>query len=186
MRPGSLRIAFAVLLLAFAGSAAQAQKIKVEFDKSVDFSKFKTFAWDPTPQTATARPMLVVAIKAAVSEQLNLRGLKEAADKPDVYVQIYGGVDSDAAVSYSDLYYGVGGIAPFDQSFLLWGAVPGSTTTVVVHKGELVVDIIDADRKKLSWRGKATQKLSEKRQKALEQVNTAVEKMFAEYPMKKQ
>jgi hypothetical protein len=184
MRQLSLSIAI-VLVLTVLCRPAQAQKIKVEFDKSVDFSAFKTFAWDPTPQTV-ARPMLVLSIKAAVNEELTKRGLKEVSDNPDIYVQAYGGTESDAAISYSDLYYGPGGIAPFDQSFLMWGAVPGAVTTVVVHKGELIVDLIDAAHKKLVWRGKTNEKLSEKRSKALEQVNTAVEKLFAQYPPKKQ
>ena len=67
----------------------------------------------------------------------------------------------------------------------MYGAYPGSATTVVVHKGELIVDIIDASRKKLAWRGQAKEKLSEERSKALEQVNTIVEKLFAQYPPKK-
>jgi hypothetical protein len=66
----------------------------------------------------------------------------------------------------------------------MWGAVPGATTTVVVHKGQLAVDIIDASRKKLIWRGIAKEKLSDQREKLLDQVNTAVEKMFKQYPVK--
>ena len=69
-------------------------------------------------------------------------------------------------MTYSDYYSGMGGVPPFDQSFLLWGAVPGSTNTVVVHKGQLVVDIIDATQKKLAWRGMATEKLSEREGRA--------------------
>jgi hypothetical protein len=96
---------------------------------------------------------------------------------------MYGSVDSEMGVSYSDfLYSGMGGVPPFDQSFLMWGAVPGSTTTVVVHKGQLVVDLIDAGQKKLVWRGMAKEKLSDKKQKLVDQVNTAVEKMFLKYP----
>jgi hypothetical protein len=54
----------------------------------------------------------------------------------------------------------------------------------VVQKGELVVDVIDAAQKKLIWRGVAQQKLSDgNRQKLLDQVNTAVEKMFKQYPV---
>jgi len=55
----------------------------------------------------------------------------------------------------------------------------------VVHKGQLVVDLIDAGRKKLAWRGIATQNLSDQQMKLVEQVNTAVEKLFAKYPPKK-
>jgi hypothetical protein len=160
----------------------EAQKIKVEFDKSLDFSRFQTFAW--APLDASSRPMLVAAIAGAVEFELNARGLKVTKQHPDLYIEMYGAVDSDAAISYTDLYSGYGGIPPFDQSFLLWGAVPGSTTTVVVHKVQLIVDLIDANRRKLAWRGIATEKLSDNRNKVVKQVNTAVEKMFQKYPVK--
>lgn len=171
------------LLLVACSAVAMAQKIKVEFDKSVDFSQYKTYAWDDFAHE-TNKPMLRLAIQGAVEDDLNKRGLRKVDANPDLRIQSYGAVDSDAAVSYSDLYYGAGGIAPFDQSFLMWGVVPGSVTTVVVHKGQLVVDLLDANRKKLVWRGMATQKLSEQRSKLLDQVNTAVEKMFQQYPVK--
>ncbi len=183
MRLGWLRIAAAVLLLLTAGVNAHAQKIKVEFDKSVDFSKFKTYAWDPTPQ-ATGKPVLVEAIKAAINDELTKRGLHQVTANPGVWVAMYGGIDSDMAVTYSDFYYGSAGIPPFGESFLLWGGIPGTTNTAVIHNGQLVVDLIDASRKKLAWRGQATQKLSDQQMKLLEQVNTAVEKLFAKYPPK--
>ncbi len=180
----SQRVCLSALFLLLACSAAQAQKIKVEFDKNIDFAKFKTFAWDPTPQ-ASARPVLVAAIKGAVNEELGKRGLKEVAENPDLYIAMYGAVDSDMAVTYSDFYYGPWGIPAFDQGFMMWGTVPGTTNTAVVHKGQLIVDLIDASRKKLAWRGIATEKLSEQQMKLVEQVNTAVEKLFAKYPPKK-
>lgn len=184
MRSISPRSAIAILLLVLVCSVAQAQKIKVEFDKNVDFTKFNTFAWDPTPQ-ASAKPVLVAAIKGAINDELGKRGLKEVAENPDLYIAMYGAVDSDMAVTYSDFYYGPWGIPAFDQSFLMWGTVPGTTNTAVVHNGQLIVDLIDASRKKLAWRGIATQKLSEQQMKLVEQVNTAVEKLFAQYPPKK-
>jgi hypothetical protein len=185
MKPTSPRLAIAILLLLLVCSAAHAQKIKVEFDKNIDFSNFKTYAWDPALQ-ASARPVLMAAIKGAVNEELNKRGMKEVVDKPDIYIAMYGATDSDFAVTYSDFYYGPYGIPAFDQSFLLWGGIPGTTTTAVVHKGQLIVDLIDASHKKLAWRGIATQKqLSDQQLKLVEQVNTAVEKLFAKYPPKK-
>ena len=169
---------FVLLVLAISASA---QKIKVEFDKSLDFSKFKTYTW--APRGAVSRPLLADAIAGAIEEELAARGLQQVTAHPDLYVEMYGSMDSDMAVSYSDLYSGYGGVPPFDQSFMLWGAVPGSTTTVVVHKGQLVVDIIDASQKKLAWRGIARDNLSDNRNKLLTQVNTAVEKMFKKYPV---
>lgn len=176
------RLLLPLLIPVLLGTGAQAQKIKVEFDKNLDFTKFRTFAF--APQEAAARPLLVAAILGAIEAELNQRGLTRGSSNPDIFVQIYGGTDTDMAVSYTDLYSGYGGVPPFDQSFLMWGAMPGTTTTVIVHKGQLVVDLIDAGRKKLAWRGVAKENLSENRKKAVQQVNTAVEKMFKRYPVK--
>ncbi len=168
------------LLAGLVALTAHAQKIKVAYDPNLDFAKFKTFAWGE--HDAVSRPMLALAIAGAIEEELTKRGLQKTDSHPDLYVQMYGSTDSDMAVSYSDLYSGYAGIPPFDQNFLMWGAVPGSTTTVVVHKGQLVVDLIDAAHKKIAWRGIAKEKLSDNRGKLVDQVNTAVEKMFKQYP----
>ncbi len=175
------RLVQLLILTSVLASGAQAQKIKVEYDKSLDFSKFKTFAWGH--HDAVSRPMLALAIAGAIEEELTKRGLRKVEDNPDVYIKMYGSVDSEMSVSYSDpLYYGMGGIPPFDTAFLMWGA--GGTTAVTVHKGQLVVDVIDASQKKLAWRGVATEKLSDQKQKLVKQVNKAVEKMFEQYPVK--
>lgn len=171
-----------LLALVALSLAAEGQKIKVEFDKNLNFANFRTYAFGP--HGAVSRPMLVGAIAGAIEEELTARGLQRNTEHPDLYIQMYGAVDSDMAVSYTDLYSGyAGGIPPFDQSFLLWGAMPGATTTVVLHKGQLVVDLIDASQKKVAWRGIATENLSDNRKKVVKQVNTAVEKMFKKYPV---
>jgi len=58
-------------------------------------------------------------------------------------------------------------------------------TTVTIHKGQLVVDLIDAANKKLVWRGMAQQNLAaHNKNKLLDQVNNAITKMFKQYPGK--
>ncbi len=173
-----------LLLICILNLGGQAQKIKVEYDKTLDFSRFKTFAWGQ--HDAVSRPMLALAILGAIDEELTKRGLRKVENNPDVFIQMYGSVDSDMSVSYSNpLYTGMGGIPSFDTGFVMWGSLPGGTTAVTVHKGQLVVDVIDASQKKLAWRGKATEKLSDNKLKLVNQVNTAVEKMFQKYPAAK-
>jgi hypothetical protein len=45
-----------------------------------------------------------------------------------------------------------------------------------------VIDVLDANKKELVWRGIAKQKLSDEKEKLVDQVNTAVEKLFQQYP----
>jgi len=176
------RLALVLCGMVVLAAVAQAQKIKVEYDKSVDFSKFKTYAIDPVDNAA--KPMLRLAIQAAVQDDLTKRGLTKVDANPDLYVQMYGAVDSDAIANYHDPIYG-SGIPPLNYGITLWHNIPGTVTTVVVHKGELVVDLIDARQKQLIWRGIAKQNLSTQRDKLLDQVNTTVEKMFKQYPVTK-
>ena len=180
--PSLVRRVFLVFVsLAIAGAAAHAQKITVEYDKAVDFSRFKTYAIDPAGQENSPRPMLRIAIQAAVQDDLGKRRLTKVDSSPDLFVQMYGAVDTDYTAHYHDPIYG-GAIPPMNAGITLWHNLPGTVTTVVIPKGTLVIDLIDAKKKELVWRGIAKQKLSDKKEKLVDQVNTAVEKMFAQYP----
>lgn len=180
--PHSARYFCLGIVLTIAASAAHAQKIKVEYDKATDFSKYKTYAIDP--EENSAKPMLRLAIQAAVQDDLGKRGLTKVDSNPDLFVQMYGATDYDYTAHYHDPIYG-GGIPPLNSGITLWHNIPGTVTSVVIPKGTLAIDILDASKKELVWRGIAKQKLSDSRDKLLEQVNTAVEKMFAHYPVKK-
>ncbi len=171
------------LLIALTCTVAQAQKIKVEYDKSLDFSKFKTYAIDPVDNSP--RPMLRLAIQAAVQDDLGKRGLTKVESNPDLYVQMYGAIDTDFTAHYNDPIYG-NGIPPSNSRYTMWYTMPGTVTTVIIPKGELMIDVIDANKKQLIWRGTSKQKLiTDNREKLLDEVNIAVEKMFAQYPVKK-
>lgn len=173
----------ALALVLFVSLGAQGQKIHVnKYDPNADFSKFKTFAW--TPHGAVAHPILAADIVGAIEDQLTQKGLTMVASNPDLIIQVYGSIDQESTFYSNDpLYNATGGIPPFDPSFSgpalagTWG-----NTTVTVHKGELVVDLIDANAKKLVWRGMAQQNLSTKPEKLLSQVQDAIVKMFKQYP----
>ena len=175
------RISLLLVPLVFFCAAAHAQKVTVQYDKSTNFSKFKTYAIDPVDNAP--RPMLRLTIQAAVQNDLGKRGLAKVGSNPDLYVQMYGAIDTDFTAHYHDPIYG-GAIPPLNSGITLWHSIPGTVTSVVIPKGTLVIDLIDASKKELVWRGIAKQKLSDQRDKLLDQVNTAVEKMFQQYPVK--
>ena len=181
-----LRCFAALLLTLIWGLAAQAQKIHVNYDKNLNFSNFKTYAW--APQSAVAHPMLAADIVGAIDDELTARGLRKVDTNPDLVVQVYGSVDTDSTFYSNDpLYMGSGGVPPFDPSMTGpafvgdWG-----NTTVTLHKGDLVVDLIQASAKKLVWRGMAIENVSSHDpEKLMTEVNNAISRMFKEYPVKK-
>ena len=166
----------------------QAQKINVNYNKEVNFSQFKTFAW--APHGAVAHPMLAANVVGAIEDELKQRGLQKVNidEHPGLIIQVYGSIEQDSTLYSNDpLYMATGGIPPFDPSFSgsLWSGYYGNTT-VTIHKGQLVVDLIDGSNKKLVWRGMSQQNLSaHDPDKLLSQVNTAISKMFKQYPAAK-
>jgi len=173
-----------LLVLAFV-LGAEAQKVKVAAAKDVDFSKFKTYSWEPIG--AVSHPMLAADVVGAIEDQMKAKGLQLIASNPDLVIKVYGSIDQENTFYTNDpLYAATGGVPLFDPS-LAGPALIGmyGNTTVTIHKGELVVDLIDYSAKKLVWRGVAQDNLSaHDKNKLLDQVNSAVTKMFKDYPPK--
>jgi hypothetical protein len=177
-----------IATLVFCASAT-AEKIHVHYDKSIDFSKYKTYGW--APHGAVAHPMLALDIVGAVDDEMTARGLTKVAANPDLLVQIYGAIDSEVSMtSNNPIYNATGGIPPFDPSMtspgnsLYWDGYYGNST-VVVHPGTLVVDIIDAKAKKLVWRGVGSEAISPNNpDKLMSEANSTISKLFKEYPVK--
>jgi len=185
IRPSS-RALQTLLLVLLVSLAAPAQKVHVAVpDKNIDFSKFKTYSWSPIG--AVAHPILAADVVGAIEEQMKAKGLQLVPSNPDLIVKVYGSIDQEStAYSNDPLYMGTGGVPPFDPSFSgpmlvgTWG-----NTVVTIHKGQLVVDLLDPAAKKLVWRGMAQDNLAaHDKDKLLDQVNSAIAKMFKEYPPK--
>jgi hypothetical protein len=171
------------LLLALSAVAAARDKITATWDKSLDFSKFKTYNW--APHGAVSHPILAADVAGAIEDELNARGLKKVQTNPDLIIQVYGSVDSEETLYSNDpLYMGTGGIPPFDPSmtgpaFVGWYG----NTSVVVQKGQMVIDLIDAANKKLAWRSIAMESISSHDpDKLMKEVNNAITQMFKKYP----
>jgi hypothetical protein len=169
---------------------AMAEKIRVHYDHSLDFTKFKTYGW--APHGAVAHPMLALDMVGAVEQELNSRGLHKVAENPDLIIEFYGSIDTETSMtSNNPLYNATGGIPPFDPSMtspgdsLYWDGYYGNSVWVV-HPGQLVIDLIDFKNKKLAWRGFASEAVSPNNPDKLEsEVNSTINKLFKEYPVKK-
>ncbi len=182
----SRRVLHALTLVMVLSLVAQAQKIHIAVpDKNVDFSKFKTYSWEPIG--AVAHPVLAADVVGAINDEMKAKGLQLVPSNPDLIIQVYGSVDQENSYYTNDpLYMATGGIPPFDPS-LSGPALIGmyGNSTVTIHKGQLVVDLLDPAAKKLVWRGMAQDNLAKNNpNKLLDQVNNAITKMFKDYPPK--
>lgn len=180
MNRKTLGLLLAALLLA---APVMAQKIHVDYDRSVDPSKYETFAWGPTPGPSLeeASPLMHSRIKNAIEYHLTEGGLVENPKNPDIYVTYYTSVEDEVQLHTTQMGYGYGpgwGWSPY------WGGVGmGSSTTTMTKysRGTLIIDIWDAKTKKAVWRGTAEAVVKENPQKAAKQIDKIINKIVKKW-----
>lgn len=134
----SLRSLALPLLLLVPGLASDKH---VDFDQSVDFSRYRTYSLKRG--TNTARPpelnnaIVSGKIDNSIRQQLNTKNLEESK-RPDLFIEWHFGAATKKQVfSWPTGRYGLG----------------THRTTSFSTEGTLVIDFVDAATKELIWRG---------------------------------
>jgi hypothetical protein len=177
------RFVYALIAMLVAPAVILAQKTSYDYEKTAEFTAFKTYAHkDGTP---VGQSLIDSRIVSAIETQLAAKGFTKAEANPDVFVVYHMAFDKEKDIS--TFSSGYGGYGPYGWG---WGGGMGGTSTTQVRDilvGTLVIDIADAKKGQLVWRGMGvkevnTQAKPEKRDKS---INKAVEKIFKNYPPKK-
>jgi hypothetical protein len=159
------------LTVAFVGCASSVTT-SVDYDRSIDFSRYRTYGW---LRSRIGNDILERRLTAAIDRGLAARGLTRS-DTPDLYVSMHGRLSKEVRYTAYDTAWGYG--------WRRWGVGQTRVRRQEVPVGTLVVDLVDAGDKELVWRGTATTPIdktasAEKREAAVQE---AVEKLFAAYP----
>ena len=171
-------MAAGALALTLAPGLALAQDVSVDFDKSYDFSKIKTYHIQIG--STSGNPIAERRVIIEVDEALAARGwAKVDQTEADAVVILHGASEKKQRIDafYSSGYsgWGYGG----------WGGMGLGTTTVstsVYKVGTLVVDIFEVKSKALLFRGTASDELSDKGEKNQKKIAKATDKMFEDFP----
>jgi len=177
------RFVLATIALLVAPALVVAQKTSYDYEKTANFASFKTYAHKPG--TPVGQSLIDDRIVAAIDTQLAAKGLTRAASDPDVFVVYHMAFDKEKDIStYSS---GTGGYGAYGWGW--GGGWAGGTTTTQVRDiliGTLVIDMADARKGQLVWRGMGVKEVNTqaKPEKRDSSINKAVEKMFKNYPPK--
>lgn len=181
-RCGPKGAAILFVLLAFLSAAQARDKMNVDFNPDLDFSKYKTFAYIGGVEHLVMMQLNPNEIRdrvhEAVARELTKRGLKEVRrdENPDLAVRYFANSEAQVNVGATGDW---GGFDPFiidnwSYTYELWSA----TTT---REGSLMIDLIDVKRKDLAWRLFLSQKILNV-DKVWDKVNQEITKGFESYP----
>lgn len=167
--------------------------VSTDYDRNVDFSKYKTFGIYKLDAKAQAiirlnRNRIYEAIKAALVE----RGLTESAT-PDLWVNCLAFVESRESHSSTTMTtgMGMGGMGGFHRPYMWGGPMMMTGSSVartqhnvdIYHKGSLLIDLVDARTNNQVWHAAGNQYIDKKfGRNADEKITKYVSKMFASFP----
>jgi Domain of unknown function (DUF4136) len=161
--------------LTLLGTIVLSQTVTFDYDRTAAFSAYKRYAW--TRGTELPDELNHARIVRLVDAQLLEKGLTrvEPGDSPDVLVAYHTSFDQNLRIDGFATGWGPLGLGP--DRF-------GSATVQKVLVGALVVDIIDASKRTLVWRGLASGdiKPGDKPEQRDKKLAKATEKMFRNYP----
>jgi hypothetical protein len=170
----------AVTALLLVPALALAQKVTYDFDKTANFAAFKTYALKDG--TKVGQPLIDDRLVGAIESALAAKGFTKAEANPDVYVVYHVAFDKQQDISS---FSSGGGYGPYGWG---WGGGFSSTSTQVrdILIGTLVIDMADAKKGQIAWRGMGVKEVNttakpDKRDKS---ITNAVNKIFKNYPPK--
>jgi len=161
-------LVISLALLAMLAPPAGEQKVEVSFDRSVDFSRFRSYALLESKNPSKMK-VCHQTILDTIQVSLAMRGLLPVyeGEQPDLLIVYNAGIKEEVSIQQ--------GIFSPNSS----GLVP-----LIEHPETLIVDLVDAKNNRLVWRGIATNTLVPDYSKAEKKAETATRKMFARYPPK--
>ena len=173
------RTILAVLAVAAAVVACSTLKTGADYDPSTDFSKYKT--WDLKTEGSIENPLLARRIETAITAELNKKGMTRVTSNPDLWVAVHGRLSKQTQIHTYDTGWGYG------YGGYRWGGYAGGMTTSTVTEvpvGTLIVDLVDAGKKELVWRGTASDTLNPEAspEKKEQNLQAAIAELLANYP----
>ena len=158
------------------GFAAFAQEVQFDYDRSANFSAYKTYQWVDYNAVYVGNQLLDKDIKRAVDAQLAGKGLRRVENGGDLLVGY------QAAISHEKQFDSLGSGAGSGPWWGNWDNTRVTSSTIDV--GKLAIGLFDPASKQLVWRGAASKTLDIKKDpdQNYRNLEKAMARLFRNYP----
>ena len=164
------KFALCTMLVCITSVIAAGQTVSVNYNHSQSFSQYHTYAWGSNNANQIQNSILAQVAQQDIDTAMAGKGLQKVQEsqKPDLVLTTNGGMRQQT--SYSA--WGMRGI----------GGGMGGITPQQNVEATMIVDLYDAKSQSLVWRGMAQDTLSNNGDKNQKTVQSAISKMFKQWP----
>lgn len=169
-------IKFSLLLLLFVLASCSSVSVNADYDKKVDFSTYKTYAFYKTGiDKVEISDLDKKRILRSIDEAMTTKGFTKS-ETPDLLINI--NTKAEKVVNVNQFQTGFG----YGWGFG-WNPYVGMNSSVSTNtEGTLIIDFIDAKKKELVWQGEGTGYLTKNTDRKDENIKGFVNKIVAQYP----
>jgi hypothetical protein len=174
----------------FAVSPGFAYKTRVDFDHGTQFSCYKTYSWEDSAgasqqESLFPNQLMRQRIAGFIEEALSARGFKRVPKGGDLSISYQVKVTEEPVFTTFSNGFGPGW--GWDSGWGNgwgggWGSGISTTTVQTFYEGTLVIDIVDANHKKLVFQGTSTHDISSRPDRNSKRLSRAVNEIFEKYP----
>jgi hypothetical protein len=175
---------FIALPVVLAVSCKPTLKVSSDYDRSANFSSYKTFSLYYLFTSRTISELNEERIWNAIRSEMITKGYVEDNGNPDIVVNALSTLQNKKYVTAHSDAYGYGG---YYRPYAYRGGpvMLSSATTFAASnykEGTLIIDVIDAKTEKLVWQGTGNAEFEKKPKNPDEVISKAVSKILADLP----
>lgn len=166
-------------ILLLLSSCSERLHVSSDYDKTIDFSAYKTFAWAREQEKpGRTNPMFDnelnrKRIKEAIEKELTALGMTRFDWAPHLLIDFHITIDDRVNYAVHDYY-------PF--GFRYWPEY--DVTSQSYKKGALIIHLVDTKKEQLVWQGIGSKTLDELPPENVEErIQKAVKSILAQYPL---
>jgi hypothetical protein len=179
-----LAVAASLLVL---GGCASGPDVRVEYDRSADFTHYQTFGFvSPLGTDRNGyQSMVSQYLAAATQREMEARGMHRVSSNPQLLVNFNTALTEKMRVITTPApMVGVGYYGYRAGMYGAWPLYRDLTTVMPYQEGTLNIDVVDAARKQLVWEGLVTDIVTQDMLDNLQaSIDAAVAAAFAQYPI---
>jgi hypothetical protein len=168
---------FIPVLLIFALTSCSSVRVNQDYDKNIDFSQYKTYAFHKSGiDKVEISDLDKKRILRSIDEVMATKGFTKS-ESPDLLINFFTKEREQVDVNQFNMGWGYGW--GFGWNPWMWG---NNTSVNRYTEGTLTIDVIDAKKKELVWQGIGEGVLTKNTEKKDESIKEFVSKILEQYP----
>jgi hypothetical protein len=172
MKSIAIKFILFILTVTLGVSCAPTVKVSTDYDRSANFSSYKTFSIYNLTTSLNVNELNAERIWNSIRSEMIKKGYKENNNNPDLMINVVSLLRDKKYVSATDN----GWYRPY------WGTRNATIQAYDYKDGSLLIHVVDLKTDRLIWEGKGNAEITKQPKNPDEAIGNAIAKIMSAFP----